>query len=508
MGLFDCFPISIAYSVNVDWIMRKIKELEKYIADYTAVNNVAYAGVWDITKQYPKWALVTNGDTSYLSLQPVPVGIPLENGDYWQKLADLDPRIAGIIAELDALQKDLVNVRIYGAVGDGVTDDSDAIQRAANENHVLFFPEGKYLISKTISIRGGTFVYGCGVSSELAAADDFSGDMLFAENAYNIVIENMAFTANRNANAIHLTTASETTIYNCKIVRAGKNAILFDGDPAILPRILYNIIRGDENAPNLGCGISLEYGCSDHVITGNDIGWLGTGILLSQSEGGIIDNNMVWQCSTAFDIYDSDRGRIINCLADFSKTYSFKFTSVDDAIVTNCICKNGSVSGSGAFPAYGLYGQCTNCVFDNNMAIGDNYSYAFFVENATNVDIKNVKTSFNRNIIHNNGDFSNGGISNNLNIDGTTVQKEGCMANINVASGNNTIGIEDFLTKNLNCYGSSGTIVIPKIYTTFIVRNSTAGSLTITNGVGTKELTSGMHIVTATVNGIFSTALN
>ena len=100
MGLFDSFPLSNAYSVNLDWIMRKIRELEKYVSDYTAVNNVAYAGVWDITKQYPQWAIVTDGDTSYLSNKPVPAGVPLENVEYWTKLADLDPRISGIIREL------------------------------------------------------------------------------------------------------------------------------------------------------------------------------------------------------------------------------------------------------------------------------------------------------------------------------------------------------------------------------------------------------------------------
>ena len=104
MSLFDNFPLSNAYSVNLDWILKKIKELEEFVRNWTAVNEVRYAGVWDITKQYPSWALVTDGDTSWLSNKPVPVGIPLENAEYWQKLADLDPRIAGIIVNIDAMK--------------------------------------------------------------------------------------------------------------------------------------------------------------------------------------------------------------------------------------------------------------------------------------------------------------------------------------------------------------------------------------------------------------------
>ena len=103
MSIFDSFPLMNAYSVNLDWIMKKMQEIEEYVRNYTAVNNVAYAGVWDITKQYPKWALVTDGEASYLALQPVPVGIPIDNADYWQKLADLDPRISGIIVQLSKI---------------------------------------------------------------------------------------------------------------------------------------------------------------------------------------------------------------------------------------------------------------------------------------------------------------------------------------------------------------------------------------------------------------------
>ena len=110
MGLFDSFPLSNAYAVNLDWIMKKIQEIEDFVKNYAAVNKVAYAGVWDITKQYPQWALVTDGDTSWLANKPVPVGIPLENAEYWQKLADLDPRIAGIINDISQINNDISQI--------------------------------------------------------------------------------------------------------------------------------------------------------------------------------------------------------------------------------------------------------------------------------------------------------------------------------------------------------------------------------------------------------------
>ena len=57
----------------------------------------------------------------------------------------------------------MVNVRDYGARGDGTTDDTTAIGRAVQENltkhRTLFFPAGTYLVSDTIEWKGkdGTF---------------------------------------------------------------------------------------------------------------------------------------------------------------------------------------------------------------------------------------------------------------------------------------------------------------------------------------------------------------
>lgn len=50
--------------------------------------------------------------------------------------------------------RDLINVRAFGAVGDGATDDSAAIQAAINANpgRGVFFPVGEYLITSTITI--------------------------------------------------------------------------------------------------------------------------------------------------------------------------------------------------------------------------------------------------------------------------------------------------------------------------------------------------------------------
>lgn len=65
-----------------------------------------------------------------------------------------------------------VSVKDYGALGDGITDDSDAIQAAINfattSEGIIYFPSGTYLVNKTIIIKTpydkGLILQGSGIN--------------------------------------------------------------------------------------------------------------------------------------------------------------------------------------------------------------------------------------------------------------------------------------------------------------------------------------------------------
>lgn len=83
-----------------------------------------------------------------------------------------------------------LDVKTYGATGDGVTDDTAAITRAlaaCTEGQELFFPLGTYLISSPLvlqrnrSLRGThapRWAYDTGAPSRIKAAPSFTGDAL------------------------------------------------------------------------------------------------------------------------------------------------------------------------------------------------------------------------------------------------------------------------------------------------------------------------------------------
>ena len=59
---------------------------------------------------------------------------------------------------LPLVRNNKVNVRTFKAKGDGITDDTDAIQRASDhaieKGYTLYFPAGIYLITRSITING------------------------------------------------------------------------------------------------------------------------------------------------------------------------------------------------------------------------------------------------------------------------------------------------------------------------------------------------------------------
>jgi hypothetical protein len=90
--MFDTrWPYTNFHELNLDWILETLKKQDAAIADFISLNSITYANPlqWDITRQYPKNQVVldTNGD-GYLSVQPVPVGVEIDNTDYWTKIGN------------------------------------------------------------------------------------------------------------------------------------------------------------------------------------------------------------------------------------------------------------------------------------------------------------------------------------------------------------------------------------------------------------------------------------
>lgn len=105
---------------------------------------------------------------------------------------------------------DVVNVKEFGAVGDGVTDDYKACQLAANHAKAagksLYFPSGVYLITRMISLAGATniSVYGDGLCNSRIHLYSLTGTdalacMAISDGAAQITVRGLYFTVDDNS---------------------------------------------------------------------------------------------------------------------------------------------------------------------------------------------------------------------------------------------------------------------------------------------------------------------
>jgi len=86
----------------------------------------------------------------------------------------------------------ITNIKDFGAIGDGLTDDTAAIQLAFNNSNNVYFPAGTY-VSKTITvINDGTHIYGDGHSSILEFKTGETGVLLSCSDK-RVNINNLRF---------------------------------------------------------------------------------------------------------------------------------------------------------------------------------------------------------------------------------------------------------------------------------------------------------------------------
>ena len=92
MAMFE-FPHTRTYEGDLGYIIQQIIELRSEYDNFFRYNTIKFADPieWNITTQYPAFMIVfdTENEASYISKQPVPAGITLDNSDFWSFVGPL-----------------------------------------------------------------------------------------------------------------------------------------------------------------------------------------------------------------------------------------------------------------------------------------------------------------------------------------------------------------------------------------------------------------------------------
>ena len=221
-------------------------------------------GEWDNTQIYEPLSIVQYQGNSFTSRQYVPSGVEINNEEYWvstgnynaqveqyrQEVRNLGNNINNVNSEVIAarngeatlserLDKDnqeintqlasiAKHVKQFGAVGDGVNDDTIAIQSALDSGYSITFDKNKTYLVKNLNINQSNITIN-GKNATLKAIDSVSSILFIGADCENVKIENINFIGladgtNDNPAGINLTRKDAFSVRN----ESAKNITISD----------------------------------------------------------------------------------------------------------------------------------------------------------------------------------------------------------------------------------------------------------------------------------------
>lgn len=157
-------------------------------------NSLDHSADWESGVEYEALTMVIYNNASYLSRKPVPasVGNPSANPSFWVNTGSYNGQISQLQDQITALENMAATPEMYGAVGDGTTDDSSAFQSAVDNSYLIILTQ-HYKISR-ITLSHDVYVLGIGgeiTPVTVVNTNLFEG--VFVADGYNLTIDGVRF---------------------------------------------------------------------------------------------------------------------------------------------------------------------------------------------------------------------------------------------------------------------------------------------------------------------------
>lgn len=218
---------------------------------------------------------------------------------YWDASSTETTNLGTIIAldgggtgRFKRIYSEPVDIKWFGATGDGSTNDTAAIQSALDTEKLVFFsePEVSYKVT-TLNPIDDQKIYGPGRDVVCLVGDDTSDTIVCGDGTgtiRNIGIFGLTV-SNNNARSIYVNVSPDLHIENCSLSSTGDDCLeLFQSERSTVKgsRILcsgaFNAFKALDN-----CNALLFSG---NIVTGGE---LGRAVLVGQSQGVGIKNNTI-----------------------------------------------------------------------------------------------------------------------------------------------------------------------------------------------------------------------
>lgn len=440
------YPYTNFNEYNLDWIIAEIRKLHEDWSDFQILNTIRFEGLWNITKQYPAWSLVTNNNVGYISVKPVPSGIDITESDYWKEVYNYDaviPDIMQRIVDLEGQIDDFLLISKFPGNTDAekvqnafdyskthyntaliVDKDFDLTGSTIDLNKGLYISDSDYrrYRSKTtfIGIAGGKFTKKD--SGFFFTASAQSGDFLFDHVTFegDVVLDGVND---------HDLKAAGNSVFDCsKIIRLttiGCSYILvgnvFDGENAV------------DNYTNM-----------QSIISDGDLCTYSNSLVhFGQSYGVVIQNATIENCN--FGLY-------------YEHTTTPQRYIISSSVKGCCIesCEDGAIyiddndSGNISINSF----EVSDCYFEANGTTDIKFNCFMF-----NIKISKCKTAFTAN----NNVFFDHRCYPNTDVSVDHIMGTGSVSGCLIAKGHSTNATFDPI-KLINCSNTAGSIVNDPLY--------------------------------------------
>ena len=368
---------------------------------------------------------------------------------------------------------------MFGAKGDGVTDDTNAIQKAVNDstNHVYFNTDKTYLITKAIILK-----------SELLL--DFNGCNIVANTNGDLFVLDKA-----NGEARQLTIKGS----NCGISGKCANVFHFIGNNNfnISPSNYARLITLDSirvsGGDTINCFVKMDVAVRDVWITNCSM-WCSNGVVSTgKSVEILLDNNIMYTSnSSGFSLqissnqnshFYSEGWTIDNCTIDngaveISDIYVIFFTNcyigsnvtfssptttthTRDIMINNCVFRrkltfNSSLTGETSF-----YAMINNCTINGILRL----------DHAAHINVSNV--NFQTNVSPDEYLVAILGSRNLKNIVIKDIRCDNTYNNTFII--NNPGGINNIILDTINFYGQGSAISLPNATKPYVLCRNICG---------------------------------
>lgn len=351
----------IAFSDHLDSVNAQVSVGSDGLEVITGIYN-KFTGKEESFKQVTEWRDGTPMDDSKV------------DGVIYRKVGDQ------YFADTEFLSGKQPSIKKFGAIGDGVNDDSDAIQRALNLGGTVLFPPGSFGISKTIEVNlDETTVTGLG--SRLIALSPMDNMLSVTSDRVNVTWIELDG-QDMCQRGILITGGSpvveHTHIHSIKGHTISAQGILVSGANVTGARIVGNRIAGIHGVPNgtigdgpgAARGITFQsssvYSGPSSIVENNYIeqidGEEGDGIHINFSNVGIpygsshihVSGNKIRNCNRRAIKIQASNVSVLN------NTYTTDFSAGDISNHKHCIDvingENITITGNNLDARFNIYG--------------------------------------------------------------------------------------------------------------------------------------------------------